>query len=55
MVVLISLLNLIIIIFTAISLGKVLTVSPVQRMIDDKEQMQWIKEYKEKRVQEKKK
>jgi hypothetical protein len=49
MVLIVSLLLLAIIIFSAIFLGKVLTVSPKQRKINDKEQEQWIKECVEKR------
>jgi hypothetical protein len=35
-------------------LGKVLTISLEQKEINDKEQMQWIREFNRKRVQEKK-
>ncbi|GEM_PF-6074402 len=54
MLLILSLLLLIIVIFSVMILGKVLTISPEQREINDKEQMQWIRELKLKRVQEKK-
>lgn len=44
---------LIIVIFSAIFVGNILKISPEQREINDKEQMQWISEFKQ-RVQEKK-
>jgi hypothetical protein len=54
MVLLLSLLLLIIVIFSVMFLGKVLTISSEQREINDKEQMKWIREFKQRRVQEKK-
>lgn len=54
MVLILSLLLIIIVIFSVIFLGKVLTVSSEQREINDNEQMQWIREFNQQRVQEKK-
>lgn len=54
MVLILSLLLLLIVIFSVMLLGKVLTISPEQRKINDKEQMQWIREFNRQRVQEKK-
>ena len=48
------LINLIVIILIAIFLSMILKVSPKQREINDKEEMQWIREFKQQRVQEKK-
>lgn len=44
----------IVIILIAIFLSMILKVSPKQREINDKEEMQWIREFKQQRVQEKK-
>jgi hypothetical protein len=54
MVLILSLLLLKIVIFSVMFLGKVLTISPEQREINDNEQMQWIREFNQQRVQEKK-
>lgn len=48
------LINLIAIILAAIFLSLILKISPKQRENNDEEQMQWIKEFKQQRVQEKK-
>lgn len=48
------LINLIAVILAAIFLSMILKISPRQREINDKEQMQWIREFKQQRVQEKK-
>ncbi|GLB27162.1 hypothetical protein LXJ15735_34030 [Lacrimispora xylanolytica] len=53
MLLIMSLLLLIIVIFSAIFLGNILKISPEQREFNDKEQMIWIREFKQ-RVQEKK-
>lgn len=50
----VCLINLIVIILAAIFLSMILKISPKQREISDEEQLHWIKEYEEKRVQEKK-
>jgi hypothetical protein len=53
MVIIMYLINLIVIILAAIFLSMILKVSPKQREINDKEQIQWIKEYKDKKLREK--
>lgn len=52
MVLILSLFLLLIVIFSVMFLGKVPTISPEQREINDKEQMQWIREFNRQRVQE---
>jgi hypothetical protein len=54
MVLIICLINLIAIILAAIFLSLILKTSPKQRGINDEEQMQWIKEFNQQRIQEKK-
>lgn len=53
MLLIMSLLLLIIVILSVIFLGNILKISPEQRAINDKEQMQWIREFKQ-RIQENK-
>lgn len=48
------LINLIAIILAAIFLGMIIKISPKQRAINDEEQMQWIKEFNQQRIQERK-
>ncbi len=48
------LINLIAIILVAIFLSIILKLSPRQREINDEEQMQWIEEFNQQRIQEKK-
>jgi hypothetical protein len=48
------LINLIAIMLAAIFLSLILKISPKQREINDEEQMQWIKEFNQQRIQEKK-
>lgn len=48
------LINLIFIILTAIFLSIILKLSPKQWEINDEEQMQWIKEFNQQRIQGKK-
>lgn len=54
MMLIMCLIFLIVIILAAIFLSMILKVSPKQREINDKEQMQWIREFREQKVQEKK-
>jgi hypothetical protein len=49
MVLILSLPFLIIVIFSVMFLGKVLTISPEQREINDKEQMQWMDYWNQKK------
>jgi hypothetical protein len=54
MMLIMCLINLIAIILAGIFLSIILKLSPKQREINDEEQMQWIKEFNQQRIQEKK-